>query len=81
MYYKLVLDSRITIDGISTVPAGCLIALKARAWLDLSGRKAAGEANVADVDIKKHRNDVFSGLLGQFSIGNTPDLEYANHHA
>ena len=61
--------------------SGCLIALKARAWLDLSGRKAAGEANVADVDIKKHRNDVFSGLLGQFSIGNTPDLEYANHHA
>jgi hypothetical protein len=62
-YYRLVLDSRTTIDGISTVPAGCLIALKARAWLDLSNRKAAGEVDVAEADIKKHRNDVFRLLV------------------
>lgn len=63
VYYQLVLDSRTIIDGISTVPAGCLIALKARAWLDLSARKAAGQAKVAEADIKKHRNDVFRLLV------------------
>ena len=26
-------------------------------------------------------SSVSSGLLGQFSIGNTPDFQYANHHA
>jgi hypothetical protein len=62
-YYRLVLDSRRLVDGISTVPAGCLIPLKARAWLDLTARKAAGEANVSESDIKKHRNDVFRLLV------------------
>jgi hypothetical protein len=63
VYYHLVTTFRTTIDGISTVPAGCLIALKARAWLDLTTRKAAGDTNVADADIKKHRNDVFRLLV------------------
>jgi hypothetical protein len=62
-YYKLVLDFRVTIGGIPAVPAGCLIPLKARAWLDLTSRKAAGHANVAEADIKKHRNDVFRLLV------------------
>jgi len=34
-----------------------LIPLKARAWLDLSARKAAGEA-VDSKDIRKHANDI-----------------------
>lgn len=62
-YYRLVLNSRRIVDGISTVPASCLIPLKARAWLDLTARKTAGEANVNDSDIKKHRNDVFRLLV------------------
>ena len=35
-----------------------LIPLKARAWLDLTERKAKGEA-IDSRDIKKHKNDVF----------------------
>lgn len=35
-----------------------MIALKARAWLDLTTRKAAGE-HVDSRDIRKHKNDVF----------------------
>ncbi len=62
-YYRLVLGSRRVVDGISTVPAGCLIPLKARAWLDLAARKAAGDASVGESDIKKHRNDVFRLLV------------------
>jgi len=62
-YYGLVLGFRRVVDGISTVPAGCLIPLKARAWLDLTARKAAGDATVSESDIRKHRNDVFRLLV------------------
>ena len=40
----------------------CLIPFKAKAWLDLSERKANGEM-VDSKNIKKHKNDVFR--LGQ----------------
>jgi hypothetical protein len=33
--------------------------LKARAYLDLHGRREEGDPNVKGSDIKKHRNDVF----------------------
>ncbi len=49
---------KIDIDGISTVPAEIIVPLKARAWLDLIGRRDAGE-KVDSNDIKKHKNDVF----------------------
>lgn len=57
-YYRHLLDSQILIDGIPTVPARCLIPMKARAHLDLAARKAAGEKVRGD-DVKKHRYDVF----------------------
>lgn len=57
-YYELVLSSRYDWDGIQMVGADGLIPLKARAWQDLSRRKAAGE-KIDENDIKKHRNDVF----------------------
>ncbi len=62
-YYRLVVTSRIATGGLSTTPAGCLIPLKARAWLDLTKRKVAGDARVKDEDMKKHRNDVFRLLV------------------
>lgn len=58
-YYRFVLDNRILADGTPTVPAHCLIPLKARAFLDLSERKQNGEDHVKTRDIKKHRYDVF----------------------
>ncbi|MCX6874327.1 MAG: hypothetical protein NTW21_11050 [Verrucomicrobia bacterium] len=45
-------------DGIAFVTATALIPLKAKAWLDLSERKLAGQAIDAK-DITKHRADVF----------------------
>ena len=36
----------------------CLIPLKARAWLDLTDRRASGDT-VDQNTIKKHKNDVF----------------------
>jgi hypothetical protein len=58
-YYEFVMASRMEIDGVPTIPAQCLMPLKARAYLDLLGRREQGDPNVKGSDIKKHRNDVF----------------------
>lgn len=57
-YYDFIHDSKIDIDGISTIPPEIIVPLKAKAWLDLTERRNAGE-NVDGNDIKKHKNDVF----------------------
>lgn len=45
------------IDGLSVLSELYLIPFKAKAWLDLSKRKAKGEY-VKSEDIKKHRKDI-----------------------
>lgn len=57
-YYDFLRKGRTERDGLSLVGAEQLIPLKARAWLDLTQRKANGEA-VDSKTIKKHKNDVF----------------------
>jgi len=59
VYYEYIVNSRIIINGISSIPAYCIIPLKAQAFLDLSKRKAGGDKSVKSADIKKHRNDIF----------------------
>ncbi len=57
-YFEVLQNMRRIIDDISLVDENILIPFKARAFLDLAGRKANGE----DVDarhIRKHRADVF----------------------
>ena len=54
---ELVSERRTTMDGLSLVKADGLIPLKARAYVDLSKRKAAGEA-VDSKNIRKHKNDM-----------------------
>ena len=67
-YYKLLKSGKKMIDGISVLSAECLIPFKAKAWLDLTERKAKGE-KVDSRNIKKHKNDVFrlAQLLDQES--------------
>lgn len=57
-YYRFVVASRMTINGVPTIPVQCLIPLKARAYLDVAQRREAG-GRVDSDEIKKHRNDVF----------------------
>ncbi len=45
------------VQGVPLIGPECLIALKGKAWLDLTRRKVAGEA-VDSKDIRKHRGDV-----------------------
>ncbi len=57
-YYDFLKQGRILIAGITVLDVPYLIPFKARAWLDLSGRKAAGE-QVDSKTIRKHKNDLF----------------------
>lgn len=57
-YYGFILAGRQEVDGLPTVNAPQLIALKARAWLDLTERERRGE-KIDSKTIKKHKNDVF----------------------
>jgi hypothetical protein len=57
-YHALIRQQQETRDGVSFANAAALIPLKAKAWLDLSARKLAGETIDAK-DIAKHRADVF----------------------
>ena len=57
-YYEFIRAGRQEIDGLPMVGAAQLIALKARAWLDLTERAGRGE-QIESKTIKKHKNDVF----------------------
>ena len=57
-YYAFLQAGIRLVDGVSVVGPEHLVPLKARAWLDLKEREAAGES-IDSKDIRKHRNDVF----------------------
>lgn len=57
-YYAFLKAGVRLVEGVSVVGAEHLVPLKARAWLDLTERKAAGN-EIDGKDIRKHRNDVF----------------------
>lgn len=57
-YYEWIQAGRRVVDGLPVVGAAHLVPLKAKAWLDLRGRKEAGE-EIQSRSIQKHKNDVF----------------------
>ena len=65
-YYQILRSGTVVIDGVTVLDAAYLIPFKAKAWLDLTERKNAGE-NVDSKNIRKHKNDVFrlTALLTQ----------------
>lgn len=56
-YYAFLHANKCELAGVQVVNEYCLIPLKARAWLDLSRRREAGEA-IDQKNISKHRSDV-----------------------
>lgn len=63
-YYMFLLEGRQQNEALSYISADRLIPLKAKAWIDLSKRKLAGD-KIDSRNIRKHRNDVLvlAGLL------------------
>jgi hypothetical protein len=58
-YYAFIMTQRDAVDGLPLIKPAGLIVLKARAYLDLSTRRTAGDKTVIEQDINKHRADVF----------------------
>ncbi len=56
-YYNFIHLGKQQINDLSVLDAVHLIPLKARAYIDLMGRKQNGE-NIDEKDIRKHKNDV-----------------------
>ena len=48
-YYEFLKQGKVTVDGVTVLDAAYLIPFKAKAWMDLTDRKAAGEH--VDIDI------------------------------
>ncbi len=65
-YYEFLKHGRVQISSVTILDALYMIPFKAKAWLDLSDRKAAGK-QVDAKNIRKHKNDVFrlTELLAQ----------------
>jgi hypothetical protein len=65
-YYEFLRHGRVRISGVTVLDAPYLIPFKAKAWIDLSDRKSAGE-QIDSRNIRKHKNDVFrlTELLGR----------------
>lgn len=68
-YREVVLRCREVVEGLTSLTPEGLVLLKARAWLDLTARKLAGDT-VDSKHIRKHRNDVFriAALLGEHPV-------------
>lgn len=58
-YYDFILRERRELMGMPYIGEGCLIALKAQAWLEMRERKAMGSA-IDSRNIRKHLMDVLA---------------------
>lgn len=76
-YYEFLRQGRVRVAGVTVLDTPYLIPFKAKAWMDLSDRKAAGE-QVDSRNIRKHKNDVFrlTELLDQNreTLMHVPDM-------
>ena len=71
-YYRFMREGRTTVDGITVLDPLHLVPFKARAYVDLSARRARGE-HVNTRDLRKHKKDVFR-LLQLFVPGASMEL-------
>jgi hypothetical protein len=81
-YYEFLKSGVRIIDGLPILNASHIIPFKAKAWLDLSERKANG-GQVDSKHIKKHKNDVIalSELLQDDSHIELPEIVRADFSA
>lgn len=77
-YYKILLEGKTVVQGISVLRPEYLILFKAKAYLDLSTKRASG-ANVDSRDIRKHKNDILR-ILTEFMLERVSELPEAVHN-
>ena len=72
-YYSLIREARTVRAELPVLREDALIALKARAWLDLTARKAAEEA-IKPSEIRKHATDILR-LAQLFAVSAKVDIQ------
>ena len=76
-YYNLLLDGKVIVNELSVLRPEYLLLFKAKAYLDLHGRKERGE-QVDMRDIKKHKNDVLR-IAVEFVLNRVKNLSENVH--
>lgn len=71
-YYQTLLMGRICVNGLSVLRPEYLLLFKAKAYMDLKGRKESGE-NIDLRDIKKHKNDILR-IVAEFLLDSPKEL-------
>ena len=71
-YYRVLLQGRTVINGLSVLRPEYLILFKAKAYLDLKSRKEAGEP-VRSSEFKKHKKDVLR-IIVEMDVDRTENL-------
>lgn len=81
-YYEFLKSGIRVMDGLPILDAAHIIPFKAKAWLDLTDRKANG-GQVDSKNIKKHKNDIIalSNLLQSDSSIELPENVYSDFAA
>ncbi len=79
-YFELIKSAMQKINGLPVATPEVLMALKGRAFNDITDRKAAGDLTATSDEIKKHRNDILrlSQALPRQRVVNLAGLP-ANH--
>lgn len=78
-YYEFLKQGKVTVDGVTVLDAAYLIPFKAKAWMDLTDRKAAGE-HVDSKNIKKHIYFEFGSLEDHFKYRQAVKEAYSCGH-
>lgn len=76
-YYFVLLSGKVVVQELSVLRPEYLLLFKAKAFLDLSARKANGE-HVDSRDIKKHKNDILR-IAMEFVLEKTDVLPETVH--
>ena len=76
-YYSVLLSGKVVVQELSVFRPEYLLLFKAKAFLDLSARKANGE-HVDSRDIKKHKNDILR-IAMEFVLEKTDVLPETVH--
>lgn len=77
-YYRILLEGRAVVQGMSVLRPEYLVLFKAKAYLDLSEKQAAGET-IDSRDIKKHKNDILR-ILAEFMLERVSKLPEGVHN-
>lgn len=77
-YYKILLEGRTVVQGLSVLRPEYLILFKAKAYLDLNAKRMSG-ANVDSRDIRKHKNDIVR-ILTEFMPERVSELPGTVHN-